>query len=426
MRTQQYLGKVLDDCLRRQSIRAVVIGKRTMYRTVEDVMRLTLHLSLIGITLYWVSCIESTIHQQKLELDALDCRAPKGVSRSEIKSLCKHSKKTKEHKARSVHLLQFDRTQIVSAVTCSMQKTIVLEYCGSFSHSKIYEPFDVLKSEQVSHDACQQVYKTHLWSREDGKQATVSTNRPYVYKYISHGTLTANAHNVRCEGESFSIHGKMRSNMLSLVTARFLMRKIKIEIDPTGKIQDMDSGHELPSHCAHDRYCYESGLMYILVGPRQICPLYLIRSLQMTETEYMTADKRMHSAYVSHEHQLIIEKKHEFHAPEQCKHLPKMYDTNYHEVKIVVSQHTVASIHSLKPFSVDSSLEARLLHDYANFRSESLVFQQVDRTLHQLCEADMFRLSEMEKDPFKGGHILRKTGEIMTRFHCNSLNMWGF
>ena len=337
-------------------------------------MYLIIHLLLWGTTLWWNLYAGYSLHKPKLELEALDCRAPKGVSRSKLKSLCEHSERAKEHKSRSVHLLQFDRNQVVTAVTCSMQKTVVLEYCGSFSHSKIYEPLDVLKSEQVSHDACRQVYKTHLWSREDGKQATISMNRPYVYKFLSHGTLTASASNVVCKGEAFSIHGKMRSNMLSLVTARFLMREIKIEIDPTGTAQDIDSGNELPSHCIHDRYCYENGLMYILVGPMRICPLYLIRSLRMTETEYVVPDRRMRSAYVSHEHQLILEKGHEFHAPGECKHLPKMYDTNYAKIKMIVSQHTSASIHALKPYSIDESLQTKLLHDFSNFYAESLIF----------------------------------------------------
>ena len=133
----------------------------------------TIHLLLFWTTLWWVTNTGSPLHKPKLELEALDCRAPKGVSRSEIKSLCKHSEKTKEHKSRNVHLLQFDRTQVITAVTCSMQKMRVLEYCGSFSHSKTYEPLDVLKSEQVPQEACRQVYKTHLWSRDHIDESAV-------------------------------------------------------------------------------------------------------------------------------------------------------------------------------------------------------------------------------------------------------------
>ena len=97
-------------------------------------MHSLVHLPLIGVTLWWIAAPGLPLHRPKLELEALDCRAPKGISQSEIKSLYAHSEKTKEHKSRNVHLLQFDQTRIMSAMTCNMRKTRVLAYCGSFSH----------------------------------------------------------------------------------------------------------------------------------------------------------------------------------------------------------------------------------------------------------------------------------------------------
>ena len=135
-------------------------------------------------------------------------------------------------------------------------KTKLLAYCGSFSNSKIYEPIDVMVPERVSHDTCVQVFKTSLYTQEDGQTATIVVNRPHTYKYLEHGSLKTSIANVECSGEQFSIHGKLCSSMLELVTAQFVLHKVSIEVDPSEGVKDMDKGYPLPNHCITDGYCY--------------------------------------------------------------------------------------------------------------------------------------------------------------------------
>ena len=122
-----------------------------------------------------VAGLALSINKQTVELTALDCRHPKGIVQSPVTSLCDHKMDPLDGQPWSVHVLQYDQVRIIPVVTCKLVKTTMLAYCGSFSHSKIYEPIDISVPEQVSHDTCVQVYKTSLYTQEDGKMATINT-----------------------------------------------------------------------------------------------------------------------------------------------------------------------------------------------------------------------------------------------------------
>ena len=47
--------------------------------------------------------------------------------------------------------------------------------------------------------------------------------------------------------------------------------------------------------------------MYVLLSTQSYCPLYLIRSLEMTHTQYVNTDSKTRVGLVSHKHQLVIE-----------------------------------------------------------------------------------------------------------------------
>ena len=60
-----------------------------------------------------------------------------------------------------------------------------MAYCGTFSHENIYEPLDILVTEQVHPEKCLKVYKMYIYTHEDGKQSMVFPNRPLRYKLHS-------------------------------------------------------------------------------------------------------------------------------------------------------------------------------------------------------------------------------------------------
>ena len=370
--------------------------------------------------LYCLTGYVWSITKQSVELTALDCRHPKGIIRSPVGSLCDHKEDPLGSQLRSVHVLQYDQARIVPAVTCKLVKTKILAYCGSFSHSKIYEPIDVLVPERVSHDTCVQVFKTSLYTQEDGQTATIAVNRPHTYKYLEHGSLKTSSANVQCEGEQFSIHGKLRSNMLELVTAQFTLHKISVEIDPSDGVKDMDTGYSLPNHCITDGYCYQHAQQYVMLAPRSVCPLYKVRSIQMTETKYFGTDHREHLALVSAEHQLILERQGEFHVPKNCHSFPKVFSTNYEKIKIVIGKLATGVASGVHSFSLDLSLQMQILHDYANFHAERLINSRIDETLHDLCAVNYFGVHTSKIDPTRTGYMVQRTGETFTRFACTN------
>ena len=364
-----------------------------------------------------------SLNKQSVELTALDCRHPKGIVRSPIRTLCDHVNNRPSDKSQLVHVLQYDRSRVMPAVTCNLVKTTMLAYCGSFSHTKVYEPISILVPEQISHDTCMQVYKTNLYSQEDGRTATIAVNRPHTYKYLGHGSLKTSNANVKCEGEQFSIHGKLRTNMLELITATFTLHKVSIEIDPNEGIKDLDTGYSLPHHCMTDGYCYQYSNLYVMLAPRSVCPMYKVRSMQMNETKYIGSDQKEHSALVSKAHQIIIELKGEFNIPKPCHGFPKVYNTNYEQVKLVIGNLASNVVSEVHAYTLDLSLQSQILHDYANFHAEQLINSRIDETLHQLCEANRFGAHASEIDPVRAGYIIQRTGEIFTRFACTNVTV---
>ena len=372
----------------------------------------------IAAVMYCMAGYGWSITKHSVEMTALDCRHPKGIIRSPVATLCDHKKDPLDGQLRSVHVLQYDQARIVPAVTCKLVKTKILAYCGSFSHSKLYEPIDVMVPERVSHDTCVQVYKTNLYTQEDGDVATIAVNRPHTYKYLEHGSLKTSSSNVQCEGEQFSVHNKLRSNMMELVTAQFILHKVSIEVDPADGVKDMDKGYSLPNHCITDGYCYQYARQYVMLAPRSVCPLYKIRSMQMTEIKYFGTDQREHPALVSTEHQLILERREEFNIPKICHGFPKVHNTNYDKIKIVIGKLTPGVISEINSFTLDLSLQTQILHDYANFHAEKLVNSRIDETLHSLCAINYFGVHTLSVDPTRAGYMIQRTGETFTRFAC--------
>ena len=71
--------------------------------------------------------------------------------------------------------------------------------------------------------------------------------------------------------------------MLELVTATFTLHKVSIESDPEKGIRDLDRGYSLPSHCMAGGYCYQYSVLYVMLAPKTVCPMYLIHSIEMIE-----------------------------------------------------------------------------------------------------------------------------------------------
>ena len=79
-----------------------------------------------------------SITEQSVELTALDCRHPKGLSGHQWRHWV-IIKDPLEGQLWSTHVLQYDRARTVPAVTFKLVKTRVFAYCGSFYHSKAHE-----------------------------------------------------------------------------------------------------------------------------------------------------------------------------------------------------------------------------------------------------------------------------------------------
>lgn len=95
-------------------------------------------------------------------LDALDCRNPTAVRNGLVASVCNQSMLWQEEAAEQPMLiLQYSTKHVVKAVRCEKLVSRLTEVCGSFSHTKLLFPPDIMQPEEFSPAECAQLYSIY-------------------------------------------------------------------------------------------------------------------------------------------------------------------------------------------------------------------------------------------------------------------------
>ena len=98
------------------------------------------------------------------------------------------------------------------------------------------------EDQHVSPEICRAAYHHGVYKKEDGTSTPVSINQPMQYRYLSHGHVTHSASNVFCVGTTMEINGKENiKDMLTYVTATFLVQTVQVEYDGKDAAKDLDS-----------------------------------------------------------------------------------------------------------------------------------------------------------------------------------------
>ena len=127
----------------------------------------------------------------------------------------------------------------------------------------------------------------------------------------------------------------------------------------------------------------------------------------MVETKYVRTDQKGHTAFVSTEHQLILERRGEFIIPKPCHSFPKVYNTNYDKVKIIIGKLAPGVVSEVHSYTMDLSLQTQILHDYANFHTERLINSRLDETLHDLCAVNHFGVKTSKLDLTRDSYLVQ-------------------
>ncbi len=107
--------------------------------------------------------------------EALQCNEARALSRYSGRNFCDTNKIKEENglmqkQEGSVYtVLQYNEKRVFNAIQCEKKVSTLSIICGAFSHSKIIEAPDVLKSTRIPRQECSDIADTNLITTEDGR-----------------------------------------------------------------------------------------------------------------------------------------------------------------------------------------------------------------------------------------------------------------
>ena len=309
-------------------------------------------------------------------ITGLDCHTPQSVKHGLLSDVCGTGNgDTAGGTAvpETVSILQYSTKHEVSGVRCTKRVSAINEICGSFSHSKILEPPDILAAVPFPSTVCTDTVKRLSYVKEDSNSMPIDLNRSYQYKYIAHSNLTVSLNNVQCVGSTVSVNRETHSSIVTLITVQLEFIKVQIEVD-THKAMDLDSNVVLPQDCINHELCDDGMLGYIIYHPISSCPLYSIRSLPMYKVSVNTKEG-IKNALVNHQHKVFLILGLEESADMSCRPLNMITGTQFSDIKVLHIGNTIVEnfgsvVSKLSASTLDLTLEMRSSEEYLAYNLE--------------------------------------------------------
>ena len=374
---------------------------------------------LLILSLYLLQIKLNTANKPVETINSLDCRVPDRVSNGLYKTVCKRGQE-EETMAEQVVVLQKSDQQILQAFKCTKIESRFTEVCGTFSHTKLYSPPQILQPVTITPEICEQMAKYHSYVTEDHKIITTEHNIEYSYSYVAHGKLFYSSNNVNCQGATVLIHGEQVSSIVEMISTRVMAKEIKIEITDD-QILDLDSNTRIPVGCKKDRHCQVGHTAYVISQPEKNCPLSVVQHMSV---EYVTIKEgeTEKNAMVSHEHKALFTMGKEEAAPDGCKPVFTMFSTEYPSLKVVSRSQSIAdtsNIHKhLRAEVINLELEIKITASYQAFQSERSLMSHLQGVSSTLCKMNTHNLGNTELSPFHNNALVRQRGDVISELLC--------
>jgi len=107
-------------------------------------------------------------------LDALDCSGSKTLDRYAGRQFCQEKQIRDQQNyqddgpAGEYSVIQYYQRKRYRALRCQRKVSVITASCGTFSHSELVKPPDVLKPEKVTQGWCKIHSSNHRFNSEDG------------------------------------------------------------------------------------------------------------------------------------------------------------------------------------------------------------------------------------------------------------------
>ena len=361
---------------------------------------------------------------ERRPMTALDCRSPQSVQTGLVSQVCdSESQAEVETDEQEVLILYSSSKHAVHAVRCEKYLSRIYMVCGSFSHSKILSPPDIMEPETFDPAICKSTMERRVYTKEDGGSLAVEVDRAYTYKFVAHGSLQLATNNVYCSGSSIMLHGERHDDIVELVTAQIKFVSVDIELD-IASARDLESRVQLPTTCARDVTCSDGPFAYVVAHPAKQCNLYILRSLPMKQTTVRTS-KGDETALVSHQHKIFLILKDREVTQKDCRPVYECQMTNFHDLKVVREEDAMSQIAALSDHlaasQVDIDLELRTASEYMSYRFERMLANQLRHVAGNLCKISQHTWGDAELSPFHQHALLRIKGELLQELTCKEV-----
>ena len=350
--------------------------------------------------------------RRQFSLPAMDCRAPPTVQSIATQDACRGRKRSVNIvSSHQILLLQRVEETVRTAVRCRKFVTKLDLICGSFSHSKIMLPPDVLKPVPVSEEECSTAAATGIYVDEIQRSHSVrGSNAMLQYKYVSSGSLTYSSNNVYCTGGTVKIGTDTHTDALELNTVELRIEKVQVAVRSDGKIQDLVDGQELPANCRDSSTCATPDKAFAFTDAPQVCSYKKVRTMSADLVNGKIAGKLRKLLVSNHTKSLIPIAESARPAPTACQHAFRAYvPTDLPLLAVVFSEDLldVRKIETVSGPEISPDLEERVTDSFIEWSLRHEIEDQMLSLGTAMCQLTEGIWGGSEKSPFHQNHILR-------------------
>ncbi len=358
---------------------------------------------------------------EEFRFEALQCNEARALSRYSGRNFCDTNKIKEENglmqkQEGSVYtVLQYNEKRVFNAIQCEKKVSTLSIICGAFSHSKIIEAPDVLKSTRIPRQECSDIADTNLVTTEDGRQLKALVGTRLTYKFVEAGAVTLSAHNVACEGGEMKIAGKKHDNVVRLITVEFRIIEVGI-LEDKGRLKSRNDGW-LPRACSVANEGCSLEDFTLVINPSKV-PQCMYAEVR--KAVFKSASTEGRSLLVNDEHKMLFQISGKAPSPTNCPWSAKLIKTNFDNLFLVAGELTVTN--KVEAELVDMELESRVADLYMEYWSLNLAKETASAWQAEACNLAASRLNE-EQLVLHGDHLMRMRGEIVSEFQCERVTV---
>ena len=146
------------------------------------------------------------------------------------RSLVRKVVETENSQEADMHILQKTEMRETTGYECKVERTILVNYCGAYSHTKETGESVYNEPVKITNDVCNEMANTRSFVAEQ-KSYPVKMNAISLISFFTHGSITRTDSNIHCNGESLRLsNGKITHNMLRRLQYRISLRETNLTV----------------------------------------------------------------------------------------------------------------------------------------------------------------------------------------------------